>query len=138
VWAPNQQFKDPGVPEHVFNFLGNYRMDNGVGFQTSLQVTGPIETTTSGTFDVAASEANGAILPASVIANGGRYQSPVIPWQYTLNAAVYWDVGRYEFKLAGNNITNQRNLVNDNPFYGNDFITVLPPASVNFTMKVKF
>ena len=138
VWAPNQQFKDPGVPEHVFNFLGNYRMDNGVGFQTSLQVTGPIETTTSGTFDVAASEANGAILPASVIANGGRYQSPVIPWQYTLNAAVYWDVGRYEFKLAGNNITNQRNLVNDNPFYGNDFLSVLPPASVNFTMKVKF
>ena len=138
VWAPNQQFKDPGVPEHVFNFLGNYRMDNGVGFQTSLQVTGPIETTTSGTFDVAASEANGAILPASVIANGGRYQSPVIPWQYTLNAAVYWDVGRYEFKLAGNNITNQRNLVNDNPFYGNDFVTVLPPTSVNFTMKVKF
>jgi len=138
VWAPNQQFKDPGIPEHVFNLLGNYRMDNGVGFQTSLQVTGPIETTTSGTFDVAASEAAGAVLPASVIANGGRYQSPVIPWQYTLNAAVYWDVGRYEFKLAGNNITNQRNLVNDNPFYGNDFITVLPPASVDFTMKVKF
>jgi len=138
VWAPNQQFKDPGIPEHVFNFLGNYRLDNGVGFQTSLQVTGPIETTTSGTFDVAASEANGAILPAYVIANGGHYQSPVIPWQYTLNAAVYWDVGRYEFKLAGNNLTNQRNLVNDNPFYGNDFITVLPSTSVDFTMKVKF
>jgi hypothetical protein len=138
VWAPNQQFKDPGVPEHVFNFLGNYRMDNGVGFQTSLQVTGPIDTTTSGTFDVAASQAAGAILPASVIANGGHYVSPVIPWQYTLNAAVYYDIGRYEFKIAANNLTNQHNLVNDNPFYGNDFITRVEPLTVDFTMKVKF
>ena len=138
VWAPNQQFKDPGVPEHVFNLLGNYRMDNGLGFQTSLQVTGPIDTTTSGTFDVAASQAAGAVLPASVIANGGRYVSPTIPWQYTLNAAVYYDIGRYEFKLAANNLTNQHNLVNDNPFYGNDFITRVEPLTLDFTMKVKF
>ena len=139
VWAPNQQFKDPGIPEHVFNFLGNYRFDNGVGIQTSLQVTGPIATTTSGTIDVAATQAGfPGFVPAYLVANGGHYVSPEIPWQYTLNAAVYWDVGRYEFKLAGNNITNQRNVVNDNPFYGNDFITVLPPASVDFTMKVKF
>jgi len=139
VWAPGQQFKDPGIPEHVFNFLGNYRFDNGWGIQTSLQVTGPIPTTTSGTIDVAATEAiYPNFVPAYLVANGGHYVSPEIPWQYTLNASVYWDVGRYEFKLAGNNITNQRNLVNDNPFYGNDFITVLPPASVDFTMKVKF
>ena len=139
VWAPNQQFKDPGIPEHVFNFLGNYRFDNGVGIQTSLQVTGPIATTTSGTIDVAATQAGfPGFVPAYLVANGGHYVSPEIPWQYTLNAAVYWDVGRYEFKLAGYNITNQRNLVNDNPFYGNDFLTVLPPASVNLTMKVKF
>lgn len=139
VWAPNQQFKDPGIPEHVFNFLGNYRMDNGVGFQTSLQVTGPIATTTSGTIDVAATQAGfPGFVPAYLVANGGHYVSPEIPWQYTLNAAVYYDIGRYEFKLQGNNITNQRNVVNDNPFYGNDFLTVLPPASVNLTMKVKF
>jgi len=139
VWAPNQQFKDPGIPEHVFNFLGNYRFDNGVGIQTSMQVTGPIATTTSGTIDVAATQAGfPGFVPAYLVANGGHYVSPEIPWQYTLNAAVYWDVGRYEFKLQGNNITNQRNVVNDNPFYGNDFLTVLPPASVSLTMKVKF
>jgi TonB dependent receptor-like, beta-barrel/TonB-dependent Receptor Plug Domain len=138
VWQPNQQFTDPGVPEHVFNFLGNYRFDDGIGVQTSLQVTGPIATTTSGTFNVAASEAAGAILPASVIASGGRYQSPVIPWQYTLNAGVYYDIDRYEFKLQANNLTNQHNLVNDNPFYGNDFITRVQPLTLDFTMKVKF
>jgi hypothetical protein len=134
VFAPNQQFKDPGVPEHVFNFLGNYRFDNGLGFQSSLQVTGPIETTTSGTLDLAASED----VPAQIVANGGHYQSPVIPWQYTLNASVYYDIGRYEFKLSGNNLTNQHNLINDAPFYGNDFIYRVQPLTVDFTMKMKF
>jgi hypothetical protein len=62
----------------------------------------------------------------------------VIPWQYTLNAAIYYDFGRYQIKLSGYNITDQHNLINDYAYYGNDFITRVTPASVDLTLKARF
>jgi hypothetical protein len=55
-----------------------------------------------------------------------------------MNAAVYYDFGRYQIRLAGYNITSQRNFVNDESFYGNDFIQRGVPASVDLTVKAKF
>jgi hypothetical protein len=134
VFLPNQHFNDPGVPEHLFNFLGNYRFDSGLGVQGSVQVTGPIETTTSGRLDLV----NSQYVPASIVANGGYYQSPRIPWQHTVNLSVFYDYEGYEVKLSGYNITNQHNWVNDAPYFGNDFITRAPPFSVGLTLKAKF
>jgi hypothetical protein len=76
--------------------------------------------------------------PDAVNPKTGYYQSPVIPWQYTLNAAIFYDFGRYQVRLSGYNITNQRNWVNDYNFYGNDFITRVTPASVDLTLKARF
>jgi hypothetical protein len=36
------------------------------------------------------------------------------------------------------NLTNRRNLTNDSPYYGNDFITVNPPRSVEISLKARF
>jgi hypothetical protein len=134
VFLPNQTFNDPGVPQQVFNLLTNYKTNFGLGFQGTVQVTGPIQTTTSGYLDLV----NSSDVPASIVANGGYYKSPMIPWQYTMNIAAFYDYENYEIKLAAYNLTNQHNLVNDYPFYGNDFITRSPPFSLDLTLKVKF
>jgi outer membrane receptor protein involved in Fe transport len=140
VYQPNQTFLDPGVPEHLFNVLANYKLDSGLGFQANIQVTGPIVTTQSGWLNVAATEANG--VPASVLTpvtnSEGYYQSPKIPWQYTLNTAAFYTYDRYTLKFTIYNLTNQHNLVNDIPFYGNDFITRDPPRSYDLTLSGKF
>lgn len=140
VWQPNQTFQDPGVPEHLFNVLANYKLENGLGFQTNLQVTGPIETTQSGRIDVAATEAaTGFPVPSSIAADGGYYKAPRIPWQFTLNAAAFYNFqDHYTVKFEIYNLTSGHNLINDIPFYGNDFLTRVPPRSFDLTFTAKF
>jgi len=143
VYTPNQRFKDPGVPNHLFNVLANYKHESGLGAQANIQVTGKVETSQSGYLDVAATESGFLPLPAGLTStlnsNGGYYQSPTIPWQYTLNAAVFYSfLEHYNVKFAIYNVTSRHNLVNDYPFYGNDFITRVPPRSYDLTLSGKF
>jgi outer membrane receptor protein involved in Fe transport len=151
TYTPNQTFQDPGVPQHLFNFLVNYKHESGFGGQANLQVTGPIATTQSGFLDIAATNAfatgegfpallgPGGIIPASVVAANGYYKSPTIPWQYTLNAAAFYTFQeKYTVKFSIYNVTSQRNLQNDYPFYGNDFLTRVPPRSYDLTLSGKF
>ena len=42
------------------------------------------------------------------------------------------------FKLAIYNLTDRRNLVNDFPYDGNDFLTVSTPRSYSLSVKYKF
>jgi outer membrane receptor for monomeric catechols len=137
VFKPNQKFPDPGVPEHLFNVLANYKLDSGLGFQANLQVTGPVTTTQSGQLDLAASSSFLPV-PASIVANGGYYQSPTIPWQYTLNAAAFYTFQKYTVKFEIYNLTDRHNLVNDYPFYGNDFLTRIPPRDYYLSLSGKF
>ncbi len=155
VYEPDQNFQDPGVPEHLFNVLVNYKLDNGLGFQANVQVTGPIQTTQAGAVDIAATEANLinnfgptsfigyssatalAALPASIAATG-YYRPPTIPWQYTINAGVFYSfLDHYTVKFEIYNLTNERNLQNDYSFYGNDFLTLIPPRSYDLTFTAK-
>jgi outer membrane receptor protein involved in Fe transport len=151
-WSPGQSFDDPGVPKHLINFLVNYKLDNGVGFQANLQVTGPVQITQAGYIDIAATEAalnndfgfgtysepiNNAI-PASVLKTG-YYNPPTIPWQYTLNAGVFYTfLEHYTARLMVYNVADRVNWLNDNPFYGNDFLTRQPPRSFDLTFTGKF
>jgi len=142
-FLPNQTFQDPGVPQHLFNVLGNYKHESGFGAQANIQVTGPVETTQSGYLDLAAIESGyPGIAPsqmASFAANGGYYQAPKIPWQYTLNAGVFYSFEQhYTVKFTVYNLTSQHNLINDVPFYGNDFITRVPPRSYDLNISGKF
>jgi outer membrane receptor protein involved in Fe transport len=155
VWQPGQTFTDPGVPEHLFNALLSYKFANGLGFQGNVQITGPIQTTQAGAVDVAGTEANMlnsfgpssfvglpaatvlAAFPAGVAATG-YFHPPTIPWQYTLNAGVFYTfLEHYTVKFEIYNLANERNLQNDYSFYGNDFLTVVPPRSYDLTFTAK-
>ena len=141
-WLPNQRFTDPGVPQHLFNVLANYKLDSGLGFQTNLQVTGPMDTSQSGYLSVSGLQAAYLPLPSALLstisAANGFYQSPRIPWQYTLNAAAFYTFQKYTVKLSIYNLTDRHNLQNDYPFYGNDFLTRVPPRSFDLTLSGKF
>jgi outer membrane receptor protein involved in Fe transport len=144
VYTPNQTFVDPGVPQHLFNVLANYKHESGLGAQANIQVTGPVETTQSGWLNLAATEAAAypALAPglvSSLTASGGYYKSPTIPWQYTLNAGVFYKFQEhYTVKFTVYNLTDRHNLENDYPFYGNDFLTRVPPRSYDLTFNGKF
>ncbi len=152
AFSGGQHFNDPGVPQHVFNFLGNYRFNSGLGFRMGVQVTGPIDTTTSGYLNLAQMVNNwsylgittpkqlvsNGLLPASVLADNGYYKSPQIPWQYTLNASVYYETGPYLITLSLYNLTNQNNWESSDPYYGNDFIVRADPFSADLSVKIKF
>jgi len=151
-FSPNQDFDDPGVPKHLINFLVNYKLDRGLGFQANLQVTGPVQTTQAGYVNLTQTETNlendfgyGTYsepiidaIPASVLKTG-YYSPPTIPWQYQLNAGVFYNfLAHYTVRLMVYNLANKVNWLNDNPFYGNDFLTRQPPRSFDLTFTAKF
>jgi len=152
VWKGNQTFVDPGVPAHLFNALANWKLDSGLGFQANVQVTGPVTTTQSGYIDIAATNANasfltgaqnlvgpGGLISSSVVGANGFYNSPTIPWQYTLNTAIFYSFAEhYNVKFTVYNVTDRHNLLNDQGFYGNDFLTREPPRSFDLTFTGKF
>jgi outer membrane receptor protein involved in Fe transport len=150
IYQPNQSLIAPGVPQHLFNVLANYKHPSGFGAQANVQVTGPFDTTQSGYLNIAATNANasflvptlvgpGGTVPLSVVNANGYYTSPRIPWQFTLNAAVFYNfLDHYMIKLSIYNLTNERNLINDIPFYGNDFLTRVPPRSYDLRFVAKF
>jgi outer membrane receptor protein involved in Fe transport len=141
-FLPNQTFQDPGVPQHLFNVLANYKHQSGWGAQANIQVTGPVETTQSGYLDLAANESGFPGLPPSLVAaytaSGGYYQSPEIPWQYTLNAAVFYTFQQYTVKFSIYNLTDRRNLTNDFPYFGNDFLTRQPLRDYDLSVSARF
>ncbi len=146
----SQKFLDPGVPQHLFNALVNYKLNNGLGFQSNLQVTGPIQVSQSGYVDIAATNAAasfltptlvgpGGLISSSVVSANGYFTPPTIPWQYTLNAGVFYNFAEhYNVKFEVYNLTDNRNLQNDYAFYGNDFLTRQPTRSYDFTVSGKF
>jgi len=150
VYQPGQKMIDPGVPQHLFNILVNYKHPSGFGAQTNIQVTGPIDTTQSGYLNLAATNAAaaadgvgtlvgpGGTVPLSVVGANGYYTSPRIPWQYTVNGAVFYNFQNYLIKFSIYNLTNERNLQNDIPYYGNDFLTRVPPRSFDLSFSGKF
>jgi len=147
-FVPGQSYKDPGVPEHLFNFLGNYKFDNGIGIRSGIQVTGPMATSGSGELNLVNSSLGGLIpLPTgpggsikvnAANPNFGYYTAPVIPWQYTWNAAVFYEFKTYTLTLSAYNLTNQRNWQPSPPFYGNDFLVLSDPRTFEIRLQAKF
>jgi len=150
VFAGNQTLQDPGVPAHLINMLVNYKHESGFGVQANIQITAPIEISQSGYLDLAATNANaaadglpqlvgvGGLVPLSVVTANGYFKAPEIPWQYTLNTAVFYSYKQYTAKLTVYNLTDRHNLTNDYPFYGNDFLTRVPPRSFDLTVSGRF
>jgi hypothetical protein len=151
VYQPNQSLQSPGVPQHLFNVLANYKHESGLGAQANIQVTGPFYTTQPGYLNLGATNAAaagdgvgtlvgpGGTVPLSVVGANGYYTPPRIPWQFTLNTAFFYNFQQhYLVKLSIYNLTSQHNLINDLPYYGNDFLTRVPPRSYDISFSGRF
>lgn len=151
VFRPGQTFDDPDQPQHVFNFLANYKFPNGIGLRTALQVTGPISLTASGYLDIPATTANlqndffisdadiAHYLPSkSVNLATGYYKSPTIPWQYTWNLATFYEFQNYRITFSVYNVTDQKNWQPSPGYYGNDFLVRSDPRTYEVRLEAKF
>ena len=109
--------------------------------RSGVQVTAPISLTASALVDTNAIEGLIGALPNSVTPIGpgvGYYKSPVIPWQYTWNAAVFYEFGRYTVTASVYNLTDQRNWQPAPSFYGNDFLVRSDPRTFEIRLQAKF
>ncbi len=141
LFVPNQKVDQPDQPQHLFNALGNYKFSNGLGIRSGIQVTGPISLTASAYVNTAPILGLIGALPNSVtqVSPGiGFYRSPVIPWQYTWNAAVFYEWSRYTATLSFYNLTDRRNWQPAPTFYGNDFLVRSDPRTVEIRLQAKF
>jgi catecholate siderophore receptor len=101
-----------GLPEHLFNGLISYTFDNGFGFTANTVVTGEMNNNISGTV--------------------------VIPWQYTVDAAVSYKYKQWDFRAQVLNATDEENWSPPNSVYGNGSILALPGTQVQLTAKYSF
>ena len=109
---PVGNYRQPGVPQHLFNFVASYKTDFGLGASLDGTVT-------------------------STIFNdyGGQLK---IPWQYTLDASVFYTYKNVTATIAVLNFTDQKNWAPPNPTYGNDSILADLPLRVEGTVKIRF
>jgi outer membrane receptor protein involved in Fe transport len=101
-----------GLPRASANALISYSFDNGWGFSTNVQVTGPINNNIAGTL--------------------------VIPTQYELDGSVWYKRGDWTYRVSVGNITNEKNWAPPNSVYGNGSIFALAGTTVSFNAKYRF
>ena len=78
-------------------------------------------------------------LASKVVAANGYYTPPTIPWQYTLNAGVFYSfLEHYSAKFEIYNLTNRTNWQAAPPFYGNDFLVRNDPRTFEVRLQAKF
>ncbi len=105
-------YRQPGLPEHLFNFLATYKFDFGLGASLGTVVTGPIHSDYTGNLR--------------------------IPWQYTMDLTVFYTYKRYEARIAFLNVTDQDNWAPPNPVYGDGSILRDLPFRVEGSFKIRF
>ncbi len=101
-----------GLPEHLFNALVSFSMDNGLTFTANAVVTGEINNNTAGTL--------------------------IIPMQHTIDASVSYTRGAWMLRAQVLNLTDEENWSPPNAVYGNGSILALPGTQVQFTARYSF
>jgi outer membrane receptor for monomeric catechols len=109
---PVGNYRLPGVPNELFSAFSKYRSDMGLGASLGIVVTSPINT--------------------SYIGN------VVIPTQYTLDGAVFYERKHWAVRLNLYNITNQKNWSAEDPAVANDLITADLPFHVQGSLTYHF
>jgi catecholate siderophore receptor len=105
-------FRRQGVPEHLLNFLANYKFDNGFGASANIVFTSPINNDVLGNI--------------------------VIPAQYTLDLSVYYTHKRFEARLSALNVTDEKNWSAPNAVYGQESIIADLPFRLEGRVTLKF
>lgn len=102
-----------GLPRHLVNGLLSYTFVNGINLTANTVVTSPINNNFAGTL--------------------------VIPWQYQVDLAASYHIGRqWDLRLLVTNVTNQNNWAPPNSVYGNASILALPGTQGQLTVKYNF
>ncbi len=109
---PRGDYRQPGVPQHLFNFVASYKTDFGLGASLDGTVT------------------------STIFNDYGGYLK--IPWQYTLDASVFYTYKNVQATISVLNFTDQKNWAPPNPTYGNDSILQELPIRVEGSVKVRF
>ncbi|HEY0968610.1 MAG TPA: TonB-dependent receptor [Opitutaceae bacterium] len=118
------EFQQPGVPEHLINFLLNYKFDFGLSVSLGTVITGQIVTSQEGA---------GTALGAPITLTGNE-----IPWQYTTDVTFSYSFKQWDTRLAVRNVTDEKNWSAPNPGYGNGSINAELPITAEFTVGYRF
>jgi len=111
---PAGHYRESGLPQMLMTGQAAYRFDNGLGFSAGYQITDPIPT----------SEA----------------ENVWIPWQYQIDASIFYNWKNFGAKLNLYNITDQHNFSSGGYLAGsgNDIITIHEPFHMEGTISYKF
>ncbi|MEJ0000708.1 MAG: TonB-dependent receptor [Verrucomicrobiota bacterium] len=114
ITPPAGHYREGGLPQFLLNGLASYQLDCGLGASLGYQITDPI--------------------PTSEV-------SPVwIPWQYEIDASLFYTQKNWEARLNFFNITDQHNFSTGGFIAGtgNDLITINEPFHMEGTLTYKF
>ena len=111
---PPGHYRESGLPQMLFSGTATYKLDSGVGATLGYVITDPIPT----------SEA----------------ENVWIPWQYEVDASLFYNWKNFGAKLALYNITDQENFSSGGfvSSSGNDLITIHEPFHWEATVSYKF
>lgn len=101
-----------GLPRNQFNMLVSYTFDNGLGFTLNGTLASDIHNNFAGTL--------------------------VIPWQYEIDASVFYTYKNWGFKVAFLNLTDEENWGAPNGLYGSQSILAEEGFRTEFTVTYKF
>lgn len=111
---PKGHYRESGLPQFLFSGTAVYKFDNGFGASLGYEITDPI--------------------PTSEVGNVW------IPWQYQIDASLFYVHRNFSARVTLYNITDQENFSSGGYISGtgNDLITVQEPFHVEGTIGYKF
>jgi hypothetical protein len=114
IAQPAGHYRESGLPQMLFSGTATYRLDCGFGASLGYVITDPIPTS---------EEAN-----------------VWIPWQYQIDATLFYNYKNFGAKLTLFNITDQANFSSGGfvSTSGNDLITIHEPFHMEGTVSYKF
>lgn len=101
-----------GLPKQQFNTLLSYTFDNGFGASLGGRLHSEIKNDNAGTV--------------------------IIPWQYELDASVFYTYENWTMRLTVLNVTDEWNFAPPNEFYGKGSILLEPGVRGEFTVAYRF
>jgi catecholate siderophore receptor len=112
-YAPGH-YRQPGLPHWLVNGIASYQLDCGLGASIGFWVTSPMPTT--------------------------ELQNVWIPWQYEVDASVFYKKKNFEAKIDFLNVSNQRNFSTGGSWAdnGNDLIVPLTPFHIQGSITIRF
>lgn len=127
-------YENPGVPEHLLNFLVQYKFDNGIGLQANLVAWGEMNSGYEG-YPI-------TLLGATTPTDGGAPGDPIeantarLDIQYEIDAKIFYEYKNWLFEFSAFNITEEENWDVNNSGYGNGSAVGRP--DFNYEVSVKY